>query len=223
MKTTSHAGNENIAGAVEVCETFLSIQGESSYAGLTCFFIRLSGCNLACEYCDTLAAREPGRSVEISDLVPECVASNASISEITGGEPLLQPGFATLARELHTGTNKPVLVETNGSCDISVVPSGVVVIMDIKTPGSGVSDQMDLANIGRLRSHDEVKFVLTDRRDYDWACEIVTRHNLADLCHAVLFSAAFGRLEVAKLAKWMVEDRATARLQVQLQRIIGAK
>jgi len=211
-----------VAETVEVCETFVSIQGESTYAGQSCFFVRLAGCNLSCSYCDTPQARTAGSgtATAIAILVKDCVASSAAIAEITGGEPLLQPGFRPLAAALRKSTKKPVLVETNGSRDISCVPADVVAIMDLKTPGSGMSDEMDMANMGRLRPQDEVKFVLTDRADYDWACRLTREHGLNERCHAVLFSPAFGRLEPGELGGWILADKIPARLQLQIHKIV---
>jgi 7-carboxy-7-deazaguanine synthase len=208
---------------VSVCETFVSIQGESTYAGLSCYFIRLAGCNLRCRYCDTTYAYNPGLDAPIPDLVAECRANPAAIVEITGGEPLLQPGFRELATALRDQGGKPVLVETNGSLDISAIPAGVIAIMDIKCPGSGASEAMDPANIARLRPQDEVKFVLGDRTDYEWARDFVRRHSLATRCHAVLFSPVFGKLPAKDVAQWIVVDGLPVRVQVQLHKVLGMK
>ena len=208
---------------VNICETFVSIQGESTYVGLSCYFIRLAGCNLRCRYCDTTYAYAPGVEAPIPDLVIECRGNKAAIVEITGGEPLLQPGFRELAAGLRDQGGKPVLVETNGSLDISAVPAGVITIMDVKCPASGVSEAMDPANIGRLRPQDEVKFVLSDRKDYEWARDFVKRHNLATRCHAVLFSPAFGRLPAKEVGQWIIDDGLPVRVQVQLHKVLGMK
>jgi len=208
---------------VAVCETFESIQGESTFAGLSCFFVRLSGCNLRCRYCDTTYAYGPGRPVAVGDLAAAAAASRAAIVEVTGGEPLLQNGFAELAVELRDRCGRPVLVETNGSLDISVVPREVVAVMDVKCPGSGEAERMDWANLGRLRPYDEVKFVLMDRADYEWARSVVAKHNLAAACRAVLLSPAWGRLDPARIGEWMLEDGLRARLQVPLHKALGVK
>jgi len=210
-------------GTVNVCETFVSIQGESTYAGLNCYFIRLAGCNLRCRYCDATYAYNPGLDVPILDLVTECRGNKAAIVEITGGEPLLQSGFRELAAALRDQGGKPVLVETNGSRDISAIPTGVIAIMDVKCPASGASEAMDLANIGRLRPQDEVKFVLSDRADYEWARDFVRRHNLATRCHAVLFSPVFGKLPAKEVGQWIVDDGLPVRVQVQLHKVLGIK
>lgn len=208
---------------VSLCETFVSIQGESSYAGLPCFFIRLAGCNLRCVYCDTRHAYSPGHETPIADLVDEYLAGGTRLVEITGGEPLLQEGLPALATALRDVPDARVLVETNGSRDISVVPDGVVAVMDVKSPGSGVADALDMRNLDRLRPADEVKFVLCDRADYEWARAFVSDRNLASRCSAVLFAPAFRLLEPGLLAGWMIEDGVEARLQLQIHKIIGAR
>ncbi len=208
---------------VGICEVFESIQGESSYAGLSCFFIRLSGCNLRCRYCDTTQAYEPGERVSIEELVGRAVSSRAAMVEITGGEPLLQVGFEALAAGLRKKVARPVLVETNGSRDISIIPEGVVAVMDIKCPGSGESGAMDLANLERLRPDDELKFVLGDRADYEWARTFVREHGLTLLSHPVFFSPVFGVLDAKDLADWILQDGLAVRLQLQLHKMLGLR
>lgn len=217
------ASAEVPAGSVDVVETFTSIQGESTWAGNTCFFIRVSGCNLNCAYCDTRYALERGRAMSIADIVRAADDSRASIVEITGGEPLLQPEFPRLAEALRDETGRPVLVETNGSRDISVIPDDVVAIMDVKCPGSGEHESTDLRNLGRLRQIDEVKFVIGGRGDYDWAAAFVESNALASLCRAVLFSPAFGKLHAKTLAGWILKDRLPVRLQIQLHRLLNMR
>ena len=209
--------------SVKVCETFVSIQGESSYAGLTCFFIRLSGCNLRCKYCDTPYAYSGGEDVTVPALVEACRGSGAALVEVTGGEPLLQAGFPALAGALRDSCARPVLVETSGSCDISLVPEGIVTIMDVKCPGSGESASLDVRNLSRLRRQDQVKFVLSDRLDYEWARSFVERHRLLSSCREVIFGPVSGILSAKDLAAWMIEDRLTVRLQVPLHKILGMK
>jgi 7-carboxy-7-deazaguanine synthase len=223
---------------LNVFETFVSIQGESSYAGLTCFFIRLAGCNLSCRYCDTPAAREKGHAREIDELVSEACASKASIIEITGGEPLIQDGTVQLAEALHRQSGCTVLIETNGSLDISRIPDGVTAIVDVKTPGSGQGGSFEMANLRRLRPHDEVKFVLQDRADYEWAKSFVESASLYRLCRQVFFSPVYpasperparwggelhGEMDAAQLASWMIEDGVHVRMQVQLHKFIGLR
>lgn len=208
---------------LSVTETFLSIQGESTWAGLSCFFIRLGGCNLRCRYCDTPLAQAGGKLRDLDGLVEQARQSGAAITEITGGEPLLQAGFRDLALALLEATHRPVLVETNGSLDISKIPDGVVAIMDIKCPGSGHTAEMDFGNIRRLRAHDEVKFVIADRYDFEWAADMVRRHDLAGRCHAVLFGAVHGELALSSLGQWVLEERLPVRVHTQLHKTLGLR
>jgi len=209
---------------VGVVETFVSLQGESTRAGLTCFFVRLGGCNLRCRYCDTRGAYGSGRKTPVSALARRFAASKAALAEITGGEPLLQPGFRSLALALRqAGRGRPVLVETNGSLDISMIPDGVIAVMDIKCPGSGEEKATDWANLKRLRPYDEVKFVVSDRRDFDWARRIVTRHKIDQRCHAVAFSPVAGKLPAARLAGWILKSGLPVRMQLQLHKVLGMK
>lgn len=207
---------------VNVVETFVSLQGESTFAGRPCFFVRLAGCNLRCRYCDTAYAYEGGRDVAVADLAAEFAASGVSLAEITGGEPLLQAGCRDLALALRAA-GAHVLVETNGSLDIAAIPDGVVAIMDIKCPGSGASEAVDWANIGRLRPDDQVKFVIGDRADFDWACDVVRQRELDRRCRAVLFSPVAGQLTPATLGDWVLASKLPVHLQVQLHKFIGMK
>ena len=212
-----------VVNVVNVCERFVSIQGESTYAGLPCFFIRLAGCNLRCTYCDTVYAFEPGTDMTVEELVAAAADCGAPLVEITGGEPLLQPGFVPLATALLAVPGRRLLVETNGSMDISSVPEKAIAILDVKCPGSGQNGEMDEGNIGRLRRDDEVKFVLTDRGDYEWASEFVARHRLDAACNAVFFTPARDMLDSAELARWLVEDRLPVRLGMQLHKAVGMR
>ena len=207
---------------LQICETFVSIQGESTWAGRPCFFIRLTGCNLRCAYCDTTYAFAGGQPKTIPQLVDEFRVLGLTLVEVTGGEPLLQGGTPALLKALQSARpGGVVLVETNGSQDISVVPPGVVAIMDIKCPASGASAAFDWQNLKRLRPHDEVKFVISDRTDFDWAIQIVKAHHLASKCHAVLFSPVFGRVEPNVLAEWLMASRVPACLNLQLHKLMG--
>lgn len=208
---------------VTVAETFISLQGESTYAGMPCFFIRLAGCNLHCRYCDTAWAYGPGTVTPIDALVTEACLARAALIEITGGEPLEQAGFPALARQLRESTERPILVETNGSRDISVVPHGVVTIMDVKCPGSGMADANDEANIGRLRPVDEVKFVIGDRHDYAWARRRVREWNLVAHCAAIHFGTVASELDASVLGRWILEDALPVRLHVQIHKQLGMK
>jgi 7-carboxy-7-deazaguanine synthase len=203
---------------LQVCETFVSIQGESTWAGAPCFFIRLAGCNLHCSYCDTEYARSGGAPKTIAALAAEFRAAGVGLAEVTGGEPLIQAGVADLlARLKEFGT---VLVETNGSRNISTIPAGVIAILDLKCPSSGESAAMDWKNLERLRPADEVKFVIGNRADYEWARQIIFEHNLAARCHAVLLGPVFNALAPAELAAWILKDRLPVRLGLQLHKTI---
>lgn len=203
---------------IEVCEMFSSIQGESTRAGRPCFFIRLSGCNLDCSYCDTPYARAPGRTVPAAEAAAAARASGLDMAGVTGGEPLLQPGTFELLDLL--SFCETVLVETNGSLDISGLPAGAAAIMDIKCPSSGQSHSVLWENLDRLRPCDEVKFVLCGRADYEWAAATTLDRRIPGRCGAVLFSPAHGRLDPAELANWILADRLPVRLNMPLHRML---
>jgi len=202
-----------------VNEIFYSIQGESSWAGLPCAFVRLTGCNLRCSYCDTRYAYDQGRPMRTAEIVDALLGYGVGLVEITGGEPLLQPGTPALAASL-AGRGSRVLVETNGSFDIDVLPEACIRIVDIKCPSSGEAARMDLENLHRLRAGDEVKFVMSNRGDYDYALRILPRIIASSPCRTVHFSPVFGVLEPARLAAWMLADRPEARLHLQLHKIV---
>ena len=204
-----------------VTEIFKSIQGESTFIGLPCIFVRLSGCNLRCRYCDTKYAYRGGTGMEISEIVRAAKLFGIPLVEITGGEPLLQEETPALARALLRNGYR-VMVETNGSLDISRLPNGVIRIMDVKCPSSGQSRRMLWSNIGRLQQSDQVKFVMANRRDYGWAKSVMEQNRLPRKC-PVLFSPVWGRLDPAQLASWMVKDKAPPRLQVRLHKVLWPK
>lgn len=201
-----------------VSEIFSSIQGESSYAGLPCTFVRFAGCNLRCSYCDTTYAYEGGYHMTIEALVRKVEEAGLDLVEITGGEPLLQREVFDFVRVL-LDEGRTVLIETNGSRDISGIDERAIIILDVKTPGSGMSEQMDFGNLERIRSHDEVKFVVTGRGDYEWATGIVRRHRLLHRCR-VLVSPAFGIVRPDDLARWIIHDRLPVRLNLQLHKYV---
>lgn len=201
---------------INVCEIFVSIQGESSRAGELCTFIRLSGCSLRCSYCDTRYSYDKGRDYSISELVEIARTSQSPLVEITGGEPLDQIETPALAQAL-INAGFTVIVETNGNRDISKLPAQATRIMDIKTPGSGEVDSFFETNISALLPHDEVKFVLTDRNDYDWAKKMITCVSFPCL---VIFSPCEKTLSKKKLAEWIVADRLSVRFGIQLHKII---
>ena len=207
---------------MKVCEIFTGIQGESSHAGMPCTFIRFSGCNLRCVYCDTAYAYDAGMELSEDEIVNEVSLVGVNLVEITGGEPLLQEGVLHLIERLLNDGHK-VLVETNGTVSIKEMDPRAVVILDIKTPGSGMAAETDPGNLDYLKPTDEAKFVLVDRDDYEWAKEFVSSRSLKGKC-MVLFSPAFGFLSPETLAGWMLEDRLDVRLNLQLHKyIFGGK
>lgn len=203
---------------MKVCEIFTSIQGESSYMGMPCTFVRLSGCNLSCAYCDSEFASKPGMELSEDEIIGEVSLIGVNLVEITGGEPLLQKGTLHLIERLINEGNK-VLVETNGSLPIRDIDPRATIILDIKTPGSGMFEEMDFTNLEYIKPTDEVKFVLMDRADYKWARDFIHRYALDAKC-MVLLSPAFGRLEPQDLCAWMIEDRVPARLNLQIHKYI---
>jgi len=205
---------------VDVCEIYHSIQGESTHAGRRCVFVRLAGCNLRCSYCDTPYAQtaETARKMDVATVIDTVATYRCRLVEVTGGEPLAQPGTVDLLDRLLAAAYE-VLLETNGSKDIGSVPAGVIRIVDVKTPGSGMVDRNLWSNMGLLTQHDEVKFVLCGRSDYEWALNVVNEHRL-DRTTTVLFSPARGRLAARRLAEWIVADGVDVRLNLQLHRIL---
>ncbi len=203
---------------INVCEIFASIQGESTRAGWPCVFIRLAGCNLRCNWCDTTYAWETGEDMTIEDILAQTAEYGIPRVEVTGGEPLTQPKTFELLSQLIAAGNE-VLLETNGSVDISAVDPKVVRIVDVKCPSSGVSDENLTANYENLTANDEVKFVIADRDDFDFAVAILTEHNLIARC-VVTFSPVSDRLALAKLAEWILADGLDVRLGLQLHKII---
>ena len=204
---------------LQVSEIFTSIQGETTRAGLPCAFVRLSGCNLHCSYCDTrYAAEEEGTAMDLDTVVARTHGAGTHLVCITGGEPLLQPAAVPLAGEL-TGLGHTVLVETNGTRNTSPLPPEVVRVLDVKCPGSGECGRTLMSNLNALRPQDEVKFVLCSRRDFDWACGFARRYGLLGRCH-VLFAPAHGVLPAVQLADWILESVLNVRLQLQIHKIL---
>jgi len=200
-------------------EIFHSIQGESTYAGVPCVFVRLTACDLRCSWCDTTYAFHEGTKMSVDEVVAEVEKYGCRTVEITGGEPLLQREvYPLMTRLLDSG--RTVLVETGGHRSIADVPAGVVRIMDVKCPGSGESARMDWQNLARLTPGDQVKFVVKDRADYEFARDVVTRESLADRVGAVLFSPVHGVLDARQLAEWILADRLPIRLQLQAHKYI---
>jgi 7-carboxy-7-deazaguanine synthase len=209
----------SLTRTLQVTEVYKSIQGESTWAGVPCIFVRLTGCNLRCTWCDTEYAFTGGEKTTIGAIVKQCDALACKVVEITGGEPLLQKDCAVLA-EVLLARGYTVLCETSGAQPINALPEGVHTIMDLKCPDSGEEDRNDWSNIDHLTDRDEVKFVLASRRDYDWSCDQVKRHNLSARCRAIHFSPVYGTLDSKELAQWIVEDGLDVRLQLQLHKYI---
>lgn len=206
-------------------ELFFSIQGESTFAGLPCVFIRLAGCNLRCRYCDArYTYEETGDNKPLSEIIAFVDRYPQAIVEITGGEPMLQKNVIPLMQRL-VDQKRAVLLETNGSIDLSSVPDGVISIIDVKCPGSGMAQANRYENLVSLAKNAEIKFVLCSREDYDWAVSCIRTHNLIDnatgyALHPVLFSPASEDLPPAELAAWILRDNLPVRLQLQLHKIL---
>ena len=202
-----------------VNEIFYSIQGESTRAGEPCVFVRLTACDLRCSWCDTPYAFYEGRKMAVDDVVAAVQQYGCPLVEITGGEPLLQEDVYPLMSRL-VAHGRTVMLETGGHRPIARVPPEVVKIVDVKCPGSGEAARNDWSNLDRLAAHDEVKFVIRDRRDYDYARDVVARHDLSRRAAAVLFSPVHGVLDPKTLSEWMLADGVPARLQLQLHKYI---
>ena len=201
-----------------VNEIFFSIQGESSFAGRPCAFLRLSSCNLRCSYCDTEYAFYEGQQMSLEEVAGKIDSYPTDLVEITGGEPLLQSAVRPLLKRF-LDTGKTVLIETGGSLDIRPLDRRAVIIYDIKCPDSGMAERNLWENLDHLKPEDEVKFVVGSRSDYDWARQVIRDRKLGGR-HTLLFSAVWGKLEPQALAEWILEDGLPARLQVQLHKIL---
>ena len=204
---------------VTINEIFYSVQGESTYAGRPCVFVRLTACDLRCSWCDTPYAFHEGRKRAIADVVAEVERYDCSLVEVTGGEPLLQEDVYPLMDEL-VARGKTVLLETGGHRSTARVPDPVVTILDIKCPASGESERMDWENLNRLRPRDEVKFVINDRADYEYARDAIARHELAERAAAIHMSPVHGVLNPKTLSEWVLADSLPVRVQLQLHKYI---
>ena len=202
-----------------VHEIYSSIQGESTFAGLPCAFVRLTGCNLRCTWCDTPQAFHGGARLRRAEVLARALALGTPLVELTGGEPLLQPGALPLLAEL-CDAGRTVLVETSGEADVSRVDPRVHKIMDLKAPGSGESHRNRWSNLEHLTSRDEIKFVLAGREDYEWMRGVIRDRRLDALGVALLASTVWGRLAAKDLVAWVLEDRLAVRVQVQMHKII---
>ena len=206
---------------IKINEIYLSVQGESTHTGLPCIFIRLTGCNLRCSWCDTAYAFHEGKNMSIDEILQKVESFGIHLVEITGGEPLMQDNVYTLMRRLIEKGYK-VMLETGGSISLERVPKDVIKIMDLKCPGSGEQEKNNLDNLKLLTPHDEVKFVILDRKDYEWSRDIIEKFKINETAH-ILLSPVFDKLELKEMVKWILEDRLPVRLQTQLHKIIWDK
>ncbi|MEK6661845.1 MAG: radical SAM protein [candidate division NC10 bacterium] len=204
--------------ALQVNEIFYSVQGESTYAGRPSVFVRLTGCNLRCRWCDTAYAFYDGETLTVEQVLERVRAYKCPLVEITGGEPLLQDEVHFLIDRLLV-EGYEVLVETGGNLDVGRLDPRVVKIVDLKAPGSKMDRHNNLDNLQYLDRKDQIKFVVADRRDYEWAKRIMAEHALAEKAQ-VLFSPVFGELHPRELAEWILADRLPARLQIQLHKYL---
>ena len=202
-----------------VNEIFYSIQGESSHAGRPCVFVRLTACDLRCTWCDSPYAFHEGGKMSVDDIVAEVTRHGCGLVEMTGGEPLLQKEVYPLMDRLHAA-GLQVLIETGGHRSLEQVPAYATVVMDVKCPGSGEASKHDTGNFARLRAHDEVKFVIGDRADYDYARAVMTHEGLAAKVASVLFSPVHGVLDPKTLSEWVLADRLPVRMQLQAHKYI---
>lgn len=206
---------------LKINEIFFSIQGETSYAGFPCIFVRLTGCNLRCSYCDTVYAYDSGFELSIPDIMKQIGNYNCRLLHITGGEPLLQEDTPALAEEaLKNGYT--VLLETNGTLDITSLNKEVVVVMDIKCPSSGETDKNLFSNLSKLDENDEIKFVIQDRRDFQWAKEILHKYQPFK-CNRIVFTPVFEQLDAGILAEWILQDQLAVRIQLQIHKYLGVR
>ncbi len=203
---------------LKVNEIYYSIQGESSAAGLPCVFIRLTYCNLRCNYCDTEYAFYEGKDMTVDEIVSAVEKFGCGLVEITGGEPLVQKESLTLMEELNN-REFSVLLETDGSLPIKDIDRRVKIIMDLKCPSSGMVKKNRYDNINYIKPSDEIKFVIGSREDYEWTKEIMTRYDLTSKCE-ILFSVVFGRLEPVELVDWILKDKLKVRFQLQMHKFI---
>lgn len=200
-------------------EIYASIQGESTFAGLRCAFVRTTGCNLRCAWCDTTQAFYGGTRMTRRDVLERALALDTPLVELTGGEPLLQPGVVPLMREL-CDAGKTVLVETSGEADVSRVDPRVHKIMDLKAPGSGESHRNRWSNLEHVRATDEIKFVLASRTDYAWMRDVIRERALAMRTPNLLASTVFGKLAARDVVSWVLEDKLPVRVQLQMHKYI---
>ncbi len=207
------------AHSVRVTEIYLSIQGESSHAGQLCTFVRLTGCHLRCGYCDSAFAFYEGEQMEIEEVLRRVEQLGSRLVEITGGEPLLQPGVYPLMESL-LASGRTVLLETSGAIDVRLVPERVHKIVDLKAPSSGECDRNDYRVLDSMGPTDELKFVLGTREDYDWTVGLIRERKLLARPFGILFSTVFGQLAPQTLAQWVIADKLPVRFQLQAHKYI---
>jgi 7-carboxy-7-deazaguanine synthase len=219
---------------MQITEIYKSLQGESTYAGLPCIFVRLTGCNLRCSWCDSEFSFHGGRKMALQEVLSEVarLSPTGGLVEITGGEPMLQERDVIPLMEHLIDADYQVLLETSGERPLVRVPKQVIKIVDVKCPHSGEADTFAIANLEALQRHDELKFVLTDRTDYEFARDFVFQHGLAGRVNAILFSLAFEKtatgsrdtshclLDPQELAQWILDDNVSARLSLQIHKLI---
>jgi 7-carboxy-7-deazaguanine synthase len=210
-----------IEGLITINEIFYSVQGESTYAGRPCVFVRLTACDLRCSWCDTPYAFHEGSKRPVESVLEAVDGYDCRLVEVTGGEPLLQEAVYPLMQGL-LARGKTVLLETGGHRSTARVPEHVVTILDVKCPGSGEAERMDWDNLDRLRPHDEVKFVVKDRPDYEYARDVIARHRLAGRAAAIHLSPVHGVLDARTLSEWVLADNLPVRVQLQLHKFIWA-
>jgi len=218
MRPARNEARDRRATPLRINEIFHSIQGESRHAGRPCVLVRLTACNLRCVWCDTAYAFEEGQDLTVGAVADQVGAFGNRYVLITGGEPLLQDGVHDLIGEL-LDRGHEIALETGGSLDIAPVDRRVMIVLDLKPPGSGMSDRNRWENLDHLKADDEVKFVVADRADYEWARDVVRARRLAEIC-GVLISPVHGVLHPRPLAEWLLADRLPARLQLQLHKYI---
>lgn len=207
------------ADTVMVKEIYLSLQGESTHQGLLCAFVRLTGCHLRCSYCDSEFAFRGGTRRTTRDVVEEVLAMKTPMVEVTGGEPLLQPGVYPLMEQfLDAGLT--VLLETSGAIDVRLVPDAVHAIVDMKTPSSGEVDRNDYRNFESMDARDELKFVIGSREDFDWSVKLMSEHQLTRRPFGMLFSSVFEKLHPQQLAQWIIDARLPVRFQLQQHKYV---
>ena len=206
---------------IKINEIFKSIQGESTYAGLPCTFVRLAGCNLRCTYCDTNYAYYHGKEISDDEIIAKIEEYGVKFVEFTGGEPLLQEDTPQLIKTL-LDKGYEVLIETNGSICIGCLDKRLNIIMDYKTPKSGMNERMRVKNFEFLKETDQIKFVLMDESDYQWAKDIIISNNLLDKYNNILMSPAYGELSPKSLVTWVLNDNLPVRVQLQIHKYIWA-